>query len=159
MCFKREGATSTLSGWPLKFVDKFTYLGSNISSTEMDVDIRLAKAWTTIDWLLIIWKSYLSDKIKRDFFSGCFNTTVWMHHMDANKTHRDGNYSRMLQTILNKSWKQYPTKLHLYGNLPPFLKSDPSKRWTKHAGHCWRSKDEVMFFDGLLHMDIPVLTD
>ena len=32
------------SGRPLKFVKKFTYLGSNISSTESDVNIRLTKA-------------------------------------------------------------------------------------------------------------------
>ena len=33
ICFK-QGAISTLNGWPLKLVDKFTYLGRNISSTE-----------------------------------------------------------------------------------------------------------------------------
>ena len=43
MCFKREGAISTLSGGPLKLVDMFTYLSSNISSTECDVNICLAK--------------------------------------------------------------------------------------------------------------------
>ena len=62
MCFNRERAISTL-----KLVDKFTYLGSSVSSTETDVNIRLAKVWTAIDRLLIIWKSDLSDKIKRYF--------------------------------------------------------------------------------------------
>ena len=38
MCFKREGAIATLSHRPLKLVEKFTYLGSNISSTETDVN-------------------------------------------------------------------------------------------------------------------------
>ena len=32
------------------------------------VDIHLTKAWTSIDWLSIIWISDLSDKIKQDFF-------------------------------------------------------------------------------------------
>ena len=54
MCLKRERAMSTLSGRPLKLIDKFTYLGSNISSTESDVDICFAKAWTAIDWVLIL---------------------------------------------------------------------------------------------------------
>ena len=49
MCFKREGAISTLSSKPLKLVDKFPYLGSNISSNKSDVEVRLAKAWTDID--------------------------------------------------------------------------------------------------------------
>ena len=43
MCFKWEGAISILNGWPLKSVDKFTYLGSNISSIENDVNIHLTK--------------------------------------------------------------------------------------------------------------------
>ena len=59
---------STLNGGSLKLVDKFTYLGSSVSFTEKDINIRLAKAWTAIDRLLIIWKSNLSDKIKRNFF-------------------------------------------------------------------------------------------
>ena len=33
----------------LKLVDKFTYLGSSVSSTEKDIDTRLTKAWTAID--------------------------------------------------------------------------------------------------------------
>ena len=49
-------------------VDKFTYLGSSVSSTEKDIDTRLTKAWTAIDRLSIIWKSDLTDKMKRSFF-------------------------------------------------------------------------------------------
>ena len=55
VCFKREGTISTLSGWPLKLVEKFTYLGSNILSTESDVSIHLRKAWIAIDWLSVLW--------------------------------------------------------------------------------------------------------
>ena len=40
----------------VELVDQFTYLGSNISSTESDVNIRLGKLWTTIYRLSIIWK-------------------------------------------------------------------------------------------------------
>ena len=50
-------------------VNKFTYLGSSISSTENDIDTWLAKAWTAIDSLSIKWKSDLSDKLKSSFFS------------------------------------------------------------------------------------------
>ena len=67
MCFK-QGAISTLHGNPLKLIDQFTYLGSNISSTERDVNICIEKLWTVIDRLSIIGKYDLSDKIKRDFF-------------------------------------------------------------------------------------------
>ena len=63
-CFNREGTISSLNGGPLKLVDKFTYIGNSVSSTESDVSMRLANAWTAIDRLLIILKSDLSDEIK-----------------------------------------------------------------------------------------------
>ena len=56
------------SGKPLKFVDLLTYSGTNISSTEGDLNIRVGKTWTAIDNWFITWKFDLSDKIKRDFF-------------------------------------------------------------------------------------------
>ena len=31
----------------------------------------------------------------------------------------DGTYTRMLRTALNISWRQHPTKVQLYGNIPP----------------------------------------
>ena len=53
----------------------------------------------------------------------------------------DGNYKRMLQAILNKSWQQHPTRHQLYGHLPPITKTIPVRQ-TRHAGHCWRSRDK-----------------
>ena len=54
-----------------------------------------------------------------------------------------GNYTRMLRAILNKSWRQHPTRHQLYGHLPPITKTIQVKR-ARHAGHCWRSKDELV---------------
>ena len=68
MCFNQAGDISTLDGTSLKLVDRFTYLGSSVSSSEKDIDTRLTKAWTAIDKLSIIWKSDLTDKMKRSFF-------------------------------------------------------------------------------------------
>ena len=39
MCFNQTGDISTLNGSSLKLVDKFTYLGSSVSSTETDIDM------------------------------------------------------------------------------------------------------------------------
>ena len=55
----------------------------------------------------------------------------------------DGNYTRMLRSILNKSWQQHPTRQQLYGHLPPITKTIQVRR-TRHAGHCWRSRDELI---------------
>ena len=54
-----------------------------------------------------------------------------------------GNYTRMLRTILNKSWRQHLTKHQLYDHLPPITKTI-QVRWTKHTGHWWRSRDELI---------------
>ena len=55
----------------------------------------------------------------------------------------DGNYTRMLRAILSKSWRQHPTRHQLYGHRPPIMKTIQVRR-TRHAGHCWRSKDELI---------------
>ena len=68
MHFNQRGDISTQNGSSLKLVDKFTYLGSSVSSTETDINMRLAKAWTAIDRLSVIWNSDLTDKMKRSFF-------------------------------------------------------------------------------------------
>ena len=65
MCFKQDGVISTLNINALKLIDHFIYLGSNILSTENDVNIRMGRARTANDRISIIWKSDFSDKIKR----------------------------------------------------------------------------------------------
>ena len=56
----------------------------------------------------------------------------------------DGNYSRILRAILNKSWKQHPSKQHLYGHFPSITTTIQVRRGTRHVGHCWRSRDELI---------------
>ena len=82
MCFIQRGDISTRKGGPLKLVDKFTYLGSSVSSTKTDINMWLVKAWTAIDRLLVIWKSDLTDKIKHFFQAGIvsillYGCTTW----------------------------------------------------------------------------------
>ena len=55
----------------------------------------------------------------------------------------DGKYTRMLRAIMNKSWQQHPTRHQLYGHLPPITKTIQVRR-TRHVGHCWRSRDELI---------------
>ena len=148
ICFNQAGDISTLEGTSLKRVDTFTYLGSSVPSTEKDINTRLTKAWTAIDKLSIIWKSDLTDKMKHSFFQAAvesillYGCTTWTLTKRLKKK-LDGNYTRMLRAILNKSWRQYPTKQQLYGHLPPITKTMQVRR-TRHAGHCWRSRDELI---------------
>ena len=105
MCFKQTGDITTLDETSLKLVDKFTYLESSISSTEKDIDTRLTKAWTAIDRLSIIWKSDLTDKMKRSFFQAAvvsilqYRCTTWT--LTKRLKRLDSNYTRMLRAILN----------------------------------------------------------
>ena len=129
--YYQTGDISTLDETSLKLVDKFTYLGNSVSSTEKDIDTRLTKAWTAIDRLSIIWKSDLTDKRKRSFFQAAvvsillYGCTTWTLTKRLKKK-LDGNYTRMLWTIL-----------------PPITKTIQVIR-TRQAGHCWRSKEELI---------------
>ena len=115
MCYNQTGDISTLDGTSLKLVDKFTDLGSSVSLTEKDIDTRLTKAWTAIDSLSIIWRSDLIDKMSHSFFQSAvvsillYGCTTWTLTKRPEKK-LDGNYTRMLRAILNKSWRQHPTR-------------------------------------------------
>ena len=88
MCFDQRGDIATLNTCSLKLADKFTYLESSVSSTETDINTRLAKAWKANDSLSVMWKSVQRDKIKHSFFQaavvsillyGCSSRTATYH--------------------------------------------------------------------------------
>ena len=86
--------------------------------------------------------------MKRSFFQAAvtsillYGCTTWTLTKRLEKK-LDGNYTRMLRAILNKSWQQHPTRHQLYGHLPPITKTI-QVRQTRHAGHCLRSRDELI---------------
>ena len=117
-----------------------------------DIDTRLTKAWSAIDKLSVIWKSDLTDKMKRSFFQavvvsillyGC-NTWTLTKRLEKKL---DGNYTRVLRAILNQSWWQNPIRHQLYGHLPPITKTIEVRR-TRHA----RTSSQVMNSNGPRHM-------
>ena len=103
-----------------------------------------------------VWEVYFSKEVCSfviivDFVYACICIciTAMQHYMDAQLTKRlekklDGNYTRMLRGIMNKSWRQHPTKHQLYGHLPLITKTIQVRR-TRHArllekqerGHKW----------------------
>ena len=97
---------------------------------------------------VFIWKSDLTGKMKRSFFQAAvvsillYGCTTWTLTKRMEKK-LDGNDRRMLQAVLNKSWRQHPTKQQLYGNLPPITKTIKSRR-TRHVWHYWRSRGELI---------------
>ena len=127
MCFNQRGDI-TLNGRLVKQVEKVTYLGSSVSSTETDIDTWLTKAWAAIDWLSVIRKSDLTDKMKRGFFQAAivsilqYGFTTWTLTKRMEKK-LVWNYTGILCAILNNSWRQHPPKLRWYGYLPLITKT------------------------------------
>ena len=82
----------------------------------------------------------MTDKMKRSLLLyGCI-TRMLTKRLEKKQ---DGNYTRMFRAIFNKSLRQHPTKHQLYGHQPPITKTIPVRR-TRHAEHCWRSRDELI---------------
>ena len=84
-------------------------------------------------------RSYFQAAVTSILLYGC---TTWTLTKRLEKK-LDGNYTRMLRAILNKSWRQHPPRNLLYSHLPPITKTIQVRR-TRHAGHCWRSRDELI---------------
>ena len=86
--------------------------------------------------------------MKRSFFLAAvvsillYGCTTWTLTKRLEKK-LDGNYTRMLRAILNKSWRQHPTRHQLYGYLPPITKTI-QVRGTRHTGLCCRSRNELI---------------
>ena len=84
-------------------------------------------------------RSFFQAAVVSILLNGC---TTWTLTKRLEKK-LDGNYTRMLRAILNKSRWQHPTKHKLYGHLPPITKTIQVRR-IRHAGHSWRSRDELI---------------
>ena len=120
-----------LNGGSLKLVDKVTYTGSSVSSVENNIYRRHGQ--------LSICYGCLAYPIKSNaFFQSIlhYGCTIWTL-TKRNEKKFDGNCTKMLRFILNKSWTQHPTKQLLYGHPPPISKTIQIRR-TRHARHCWR---------------------
>ena len=80
-----------------------------------------------------------------------FSFQLWINsRADWTLEHRLGKQSKRRKTqnlnllaILNESWRQHPTRHQLYSHLPPISKTIQVRR-TRRAGHCWRSRDELI---------------
>ena len=109
----------------LKLVDKFTYLESSVSSTETDINSQLAMAWTAIDRLSVIWKSNLTDKMKRSFFQAAvvsillYGCTTWtltrrMKKKAWRQLHKNAasNIEQTMEAALHKAAAVRPPTTH-----------------------------------------------
>ena len=91
---------------------------------------------------------WCTDKMKRSFFQAAvvsillYGCTTWTLTKHLEKK-LDSNYTRMLRAILNMSRRTQLTRHQVYGHLLPITKTIQVRR-TRHAGHYWRSRDEII---------------
>ena len=116
----------------------FTFTFWSVGSTSWQIPCFLLTN-TRFDILPRFRWSFFSESPREFYHYGC---TTWTLTKRLKKK-LDGNYTRMLRAILNKSCRQHPTIHQLYGHLPPITKTIQVRR-TRHAGQCWRSKDELI---------------
>ena len=86
--------------------DDFEYLGSWINNTERDMKIRIAKAWSALNKVDVLWKSILNRDLKISIFqSNCRECTVIRsREFDSHKNSTD-SIKRNIYTTLTNSTK------------------------------------------------------
>ena len=133
----------SLNGKNIKEVSDFKYLGSYIQSREKYINIRLAKSWAALNEMNSIWKYRLPDNMKRNFFRATVESVLIYGFVSwtltkALEKRLNGNYTRILRAILNRSWKDHPNNKEIYGNIPEIFTSIRQQR-LRFSGHCWIS--------------------
>ena len=125
-----------MSVHPVKI--KFTVVVMDSETNHYSAE-KWLKRHNIYELLFPLKRSFLQAAVASVLLYGCttWTLTKWMEKK------LDGNYTRMLRAILNESWRQHPTKQQLYGHLPPITKIIKVRR-TRHVGHCWRSRDELI---------------
>ena len=86
------------------------------------------------------WASTFKWTSKADIYDQLTDKSYDNH---GEKKRLDGDNTKMLQAILNKSWKQHLKKQELHTLFPSILKTI-LVRQTGHAGHSWRNKHELV---------------
>ena len=145
-------------------VDKFTYLGSSVSSTETDINTRLAKAWTPIDRLSVIWKSDLTDKIavfsKLQSCRYCYIDAPHRHWLNVRR--------KSLTAITQDCFLSYRTSPegNTSQNSSSTATNHPSRKLSNLDGPDMRdtagevrTNSLAMYSRGLVHMDEERLED
>ena len=138
---------TTLDGTPLEVVDDFNYLGAWIASTQHDIKIRRAKAWSALHGMDKVWRSPMTPDTKRRLFVSTVESVLlygsesWTLTV-ADEKALDGLYTRLLRRALGVSWEEHMRNVDLYGKLPR-LTDKIRQRRMRMAGHSVRHPELV----------------
>ena len=146
MAFNTQGSLISRSGQVIKQVDDFKYLGSYLSNSAKDINVRIGCAWAAIRKLDSLWQSKLPRAYKIMFFKATVES-VYLYGAESwtlTKTlerRLDGCYTRLLRHALNISWQQKVRNVVLYKDLPA-ISTVIKERRLRFAGHCHRATTE-----------------
>ena len=122
-------------------------MGAWTKSTESDISVRKALAWTACHKLRRVWSSKLRRQIKERLFLATvesvllYGAETWTLTKTMEKQ-LNGCYTCMLRMAFNVSYKDHLTNAELYGDLLP-LSTKIQQRRMRLAGHCWRHPEEI----------------
>ena len=112
-----------------------------MQTTEADLKARKAMAWKALNSMSTVWKSYISNSLKRNFFQVTLKTVLlygceaWPLASALEKS-LNGCYTCMLRAVLNiKGWQHIPNT-DLFGDLPKV--GDKVATRMSLVGHCIR---------------------
>ena len=149
MIFNQEYDTPirTKTGHELKQVTNFKYLGGQMESSDKDWNYRKGMAWSALNKMSKIWKSNISQTMKRRVFSAAiesillYNTETYTVNKAFNKK-LSGTHSKMLRAALNIKWQQRISNDQIYENLLSGANIVRKRRMTL-AGHCLRHPEGI----------------
>ncbi len=105
-------------------------------------------SWKACNKLNKIWKSNLSNAIKVKTFKTLvepillYGSETWTMTKTMLKS-LDGCYTNLLKRVQNLDWRSHPSLLQIYNGLPR-ISNVLTSRMLAFAGHCFRSKHEVI---------------
>ena len=77
--------------------------------------------------------------------SGRIDTAVWMHYLDTNKTGAEEARWQLHKNVMSNIEQVLAATPHKAPTIwPPASHHENYPIRTRHAGHCWRSKDELI---------------
>ena len=132
----------TIDGSTLEVTDDFQYWGGWMESSEKDISVRRALDWKALHGNKRVWKSNLSDNIKRRLFVATVESVLlygcesWTMTSTMERS-MDGCYTRMLRMALDTSWQEHLTNSQLYGKMERVTTKIKVRR-LRMAGHCVR---------------------
>ena len=71
---------------------------------------------------------------------------IWMHYIDANYTYGEKSWRQLHKNAVSNIEQVVEPVPHKAAAVwpPTTITKTIQVRWTRHAGHCWRSKDKLI---------------